>query len=207
MAPRSAFQPNGSAVPSVAMTPVAPHASAVRTMAPTLPASWTPVSIGTSGRLTVERLRERRRTGSARWRRCRTVGDRAHRGEHLVGDGSTRAPVRCASSASVSASADGAAIGNRDDARWARLTAALPAARCAPSSSAAPLESVAARELAEAAHQRILAARDAFHPGGDCTCSLLPSLTRRRRRQLTLDNDESADLKKFEDEIQRSTAS
>ena len=45
MAPRSAFQPNGSAVPSAATRPVAPQPSAARTMAPTFPASWTPCRI------------------------------------------------------------------------------------------------------------------------------------------------------------------
>ena len=39
--PRNAFHPYGSAVPSPATIPVTPQASPARTMAPTLPGSWT----------------------------------------------------------------------------------------------------------------------------------------------------------------------
>ena len=59
-------------------------------------------------------------------------------------------------------------------------------------------------QLTKPSDQRILAARYAFHPGGDCTRSLLPSRprgalrlsgkTRRMKAQI---------LKKFEDEIQQ----
>ena len=47
--PRSAFQPNGSADCPAAITPVAPAASATRTMAPRLPGSWTSHATTTSG--------------------------------------------------------------------------------------------------------------------------------------------------------------
>src|SRR5262245_33238091 len=48
IAPRSAFQPNGSAQASPATTPVAPQASAARIMAPTLPGSCTSLRSSTS---------------------------------------------------------------------------------------------------------------------------------------------------------------
>ncbi len=47
MDPRNAFQPNGSALPAPTTTPVAPHASAARMIAPTLPGSCTCSSIST----------------------------------------------------------------------------------------------------------------------------------------------------------------
>src|SRR6185295_10427632 len=51
IAPRSAFHPNGFAEPSTAITPVAPHAAAVLTIAPTLPGSCSPARISTRGDL------------------------------------------------------------------------------------------------------------------------------------------------------------
>ena len=60
------------------------------------------------------------------------------------------APLRRFVHQRAAASAVGAAIGNRDDARRARPTAALRCSRCAPSSSTAPLGVRRARELAEA---------------------------------------------------------
>ena len=66
IAPRSAFQLNGFAEPSIATTPDAPKAAAARTIAPTLPGSCSPASTSTSGRSVTVAMTTRTSAGRAR---------------------------------------------------------------------------------------------------------------------------------------------
>ena len=66
IAPRSAFQLNGLAEPSIATTPDAPNAAAARTIAPTLPGSCSPASTSTSGRSVTVAMTTRTSAGRAR---------------------------------------------------------------------------------------------------------------------------------------------
>ena len=66
IAPRSAFQLNGFAEPSIATTPDAPNAAAARTIAPTFPGSCRPASTSTSGRSVTVAMTTRTSVGRAR---------------------------------------------------------------------------------------------------------------------------------------------
>ena len=185
IAPRSAFQPNGSAVPSPQM--IAGRAAALRRADDRADVA----GILHAGQDQDERRIGRRSGGtcvaarpggSARSRRrpdgCRTGLIAASTWSDTC---RTRAPARCACSARsrvVAARPARSAIATSSTGD--RASAALPASRCAPSSSTAPSRVRRVRQLAEAAHERILAAGNTFHRGGDCTRSLLPSLARRR---------------------------
>ncbi len=68
--PRSAFQPNGSADAPAATTPVAPAASATRTIAPRLPGSCTSTATTTSGAAPAKTSLEPVRRALAPARRC-----------------------------------------------------------------------------------------------------------------------------------------
>ena len=73
MAPRSAFQLKGLAVPSRAITPDAPNAAAVLTIAPTLPGSCSEARTSTSGRS--DRVDITTRTSAGRARAMATTPD------------------------------------------------------------------------------------------------------------------------------------
>ena len=66
IAPRSAFQPNGSAEPSIATTPDAPKAAAARMIAPTFPGSCSPARTRTSGRSVTVAITTRTSAGRAK---------------------------------------------------------------------------------------------------------------------------------------------
>src|SRR5258708_5743927 len=66
MPPRSAFQLNGFADPSIATTPDAPNAAAARMIAPTFPGSCRPASTSTSGRSVTVAMTTRTSVGRAR---------------------------------------------------------------------------------------------------------------------------------------------
>ena len=88
MAPRSAFQPNGLAVPSMAMTPDAPKAAAARTIAPTLPGSCS-AGEHEHQRQVGQRRHHDAHVGRPRARDrddARGMLDRAHGGQDLVAD-------------------------------------------------------------------------------------------------------------------------
>ena len=127
----------GSAVPAPATTPVAPQASAVRMIAPTLPGSCTPTE---DRRAAGGRSSTSSSGAGGHAARCATTPDgcvhRAHRGKHRVGcHGTTRAPL-CAVRAAASRASLPAARRMRRR-RSARRDASASSTRCAPSSSTA----------------------------------------------------------------------
>ena len=139
IAPRSAFQLNGFAEPSIATTPDAPNAAAARTIAPTLPGSCSPARTSTSGRSVTVAMTTRTSVGRARAIATTPDGccDRADRREHLIAARSARG--RRAPSTSL-------ASARRARARWSERDRRTPRSRSGTSHSERLLHQVLAVE-------------------------------------------------------------
>ena len=176
-APRSAFHPNGSAVPSPQMIAVAPHAF-----------RRADDRADVARVLHADQQQDQRRAGASQAPRergraaardrhdPRRLADRAHRSEHLcrhADDARAGALRLLRATASVGAARPptGMATTSTGTCERTRLLEQMRAVE-----QHGPPRPPPRGEIAEAADERILPAGDAFHRGGDCTRTLLPSL-------------------------------
>ena len=163
MEPRSAFQPNGSALAPAAITQLAPPASATRVIAPMLPGSCTSAAMTTSG-ATEGRVLHRATTVVRQWPRRRSAAEPGSWHSHTEAEAAAIAVWR---DRSGRRSREHQAAPARRQRRRFDALGYWPKARQKPGGrrpARADLEFFPRATSRHCVHERIATARDSLHP-------------------------------------------